>query len=160
MINTRDALMTFSEELTKKMISRGVTHRQVAFAARVTRESMSRYKNGVCFPRLWTMVLIADYLKCGVSELLGYSDGLSLSHEYNAARLYTNEDVFIDYFRDRLMQQMRIEHVNSEQLAEKSGLSLKDVKMYLSIHRWIPTVPEFLHICSALNCTPSDLLGY
>lgn len=42
----------------------------------------------------------------------------------------------------------------------KSGLSLKDVKMYLLIHGWIPIVPEFLQNCSALNCTPSELLGY
>lgn len=160
MIDTRDALATFSEELTRMMILRGVTHRQVALAARVTRESMSRYKNGVCFPHLWTMALIADYLKCSVSELLGYSDSLSLSHEYNAAKLYTNEDIFIDYFRDRLRQQMRIEHVSSEQLAEKSCLPLKDVEMYLSVHRWVPRVPEFLAICSALDCTPSELLGY
>lgn len=160
MIDARDALTIFSEELRHIMQDKNVTHRQVALAARVTRERMSRYKNGVCFPDLWTLVLIADYLKCSVSELLGYSDRLSLEHSYNAGKLYTNEDIFIDYFRDRLRQQMRIERINSEQLAERSEIPLKTIEMYLSVHRWIPHVPEFIAICSALDCTPSDLLGY
>lgn len=121
---------------------------------------MSRYKNGVCFPDLWTLVLIADYLKCSTSELLGYSDHLSLEHRYDAGELYTNEDIFIDYFRDRLRQQMRLEHISSEQLADRSEIPLKTIEMYLSVHRWIPSVPEFLRICSSLECTPSDLLGY
>ena len=160
MIDARDALAIFSEELQRIMQDRNVTHRQLALAARVTRERMSRYKNGVCFPDLWTLVLIADYLKCSVSELLGYSDRLSLEHNYNAGELYTNEDVFIDYFRDRLLQQMRLEHISAEQLSERSGLSLNNIEMYLSVHRWVPRVPDFLAICSALDCTPSDLLGY
>lgn len=38
MVDSRDALITFSEELQHTMRDRNVTHRQVAFAARVTRE--------------------------------------------------------------------------------------------------------------------------
>lgn len=160
MIDARDALTTFSEELQHIMQDKNVTYRQVALAVRVTRERMSRYKNGVCFPDLWTLVLIADYLKCSVSELLGYSDCLYSKHNYNAGELYTNEDIFIDYFRDRLLQQMRIERINSEQLAERSEIPLKAIEMYLPIHRWVPHVSDSLAICDALNCTPSELLGY
>lgn len=160
MTNSRDVLVTFSEELNRLMQDRNVTYRQVALAARVTRTQMSRYKSGACFPDLWTLVLIADCLKCSVSELLGYSDSLPMEHRFNASELYTNEDIFADYFRDRLQQRMRSEHVNSQQLSAKSGISINHIEMYVSVHRWVPRISEFLCICSALECTPSDLLGY
>ena len=160
MVDNRDILATFAENLNKRMEIKGITYRQVAFAAKVSKGSVVHYRLGNCFPKLWTLVLIADYLECGVGELLGYPSMLAIDHKYNATELYTNEDVFMDYFRDRLDQMMRIQHVSPEELADKSGCSVDTIDMYLSIHRWIPQVPDFLNLCDALDCTPSELLGY
>ena len=161
MIDTRDVLITFSEELNRRMEEKGVSYRQVAFAVRVARGSMIHYKSRYCFPKLWILVLIANYLECSVNELLGYPVCFSNSdRKYDAIELYPNEDVFIDYFRDRLRQQMRLEDVSSQQLAMKTGFKVDTIEMYLSVHRWIPQVPDFLVLCDALKCTPSDLLGY
>lgn len=160
MTNSRDVLITFSEELNKRMECNGVSYRQVAFAARVTKGSMIHYKSGRCFPELWALVLIADYLKCSVNELLGYPGCFGDEHNYNAAELYPNRDIFMDYFRDRLNRQMQLERISSQQLAIKTSFTIDTIERYLSIHRWVPQVPDLIKICDALDCTPSDLLGY
>lgn len=160
MTNSRDVLITFSEELSQRLVEKGVGYRQAALATRVSRENMFRYKSGYSFPKLWTLVLIADYLKCSVNELLGYPCYFGVEHKYDATELYPNESIFMDYFRDRLQQQMRLEHINSQQLAMKTGFTIDTIERYLSVHRWVPQMPDFLILCDALDCTPSDILGY
>ena len=150
MINIRNVLITFAEELNKKIEKKGVTYRQVAFAARVTKGSMVHYKSGNCFPELYTLILIADYLECSVNELLGYSDYLLLEHNNDLEDILQNEDTFSDYFLDRLIQCMKTRNVSAKKLFESTGIALNIIEMYLSIHRWIPRVPDFLLICDAL----------
>ena len=118
------------------------------------------YKSGNCCHELYTLILIADYLECSVNELLGYSDDLLLEHNNDLEDILQNEDTFSDYFRDRLIQCMKTRNVSAKKSSESTGIALNIIEMYLSIHRWIPRVPDFLLICDALECTPSDLLWY
>ena len=171
MVNSKNVLIIFSEILRTKMVEFNLSNRKLAIASRVTSEKISSYRTESCFPKLWTLVLIADFLECSVDELLGYSIcrhsnyghsnyGHSNAYEKYASDVFPNEDVFADYFRNRLLSMMNVKGMTSYELSLKSGCSENTIDMYLSVHRWTPQVPVFLNLCDALECTPSELLGY
>ena len=161
MVNSKSILITFSEVLRTKMADFNLSNRRLAIGSRVTSEKISGYRNAVCFPKIWTLVLIADYLECSVDELLGYSNfGHHNAYGKCASDVFQNEDVFADYFRNRLLSTMNVKGMTSYELSLKSRCSENTINMYLSVHRWTPQVPVFLNLCDALECTPSELLGY
>lgn len=163
MTNPRNTLMDFTQEFNERMDAKGVTYRQVAYAARVTKGSVAHYKLGNTFPEPWTLILIADYLECSVDELFGYSEPHIPKvgrRKVPAVEVFPNWDPFADYFRERLIKFMEERNMSSIDLAELSGISVRTIEMYLSVHRWTPKTPDLLRICDALDCTPSDLLGY
>ena len=161
MVNNKSVLVTFSEALRTKMAEFNLSNRRLAIASRVTSEKISSYRTEECFPKLWTLILIADFLECSVDELLGYSsfEHTDTYRKY-ASDVFQNEDVFADYFRNRMLSMMGIKGMTSHELSLKSGCSENTINMYLSVHRWTPQVPVFLNLCDALECTPSELLGY
>ena len=161
MVNSKNVLITFSEILRTKMAEFNLSNRKLAIASRVTSEKISSYRTESCFPKLWTLVLIADFLECSVDELFGYStfERPNTYRKY-ASEVFPNEDVFADYFRIRLLSMMGIKGMTSHELSLKSGCSENTIDMYLSVHRWTPQVPVFLNLCDALECTPSELLRY
>lgn len=157
----KEKLLDFSDELNKRMTDKGVTYRQVALAARVTRGSMIHYKSGNSFPELYTLVLMAEYLDCSVDDLLGYKSTYILGDaRIPATSRFRNKDEFADYIRIQLCYFMNVKAVNAEELSNHASISVKTIDMYLSVHRWVPRTVDFLHICEALKCTPSELLGY
>ena len=161
MVDIKAALRRFAIELDKLMDDNGVTYRQVALAARVTRGSMIHYKSGNAFPELYSLVLMADYLNCNVDDLLGYiPNHAEVGRRIEANDRFRNKDDFADYFRLRLYECMRENAVDANELARRASVSSNTIDMYLSVHRWLPRTSDFLHICDALNCTPSELLGY
>ena len=142
------------------MLERGVTYRQAALAVGVTKGAFVHYKSGICFPELFVLVRIANYLNCSVDELLGYISGRTMRLNKSMNDDFSDEDEFKDYFRERLIFMMTEKNLGVNELARKSRVSIDTIEMYLSIHRWVPCVIDFLYICDALDCTPSDLLGY
>lgn len=61
MVNSKNVLITFSEILRTKMAEFNLSNRKLAIASRVTSEKISSYRTESCFPKLWTLVLIADF---------------------------------------------------------------------------------------------------
>lgn len=160
MVNVRNVKIKFAEELKSRMLERGVTYRQAALAVGVTKGAFVHYKSGNCFPELFVLVRIANYLNCSVDELLGYISGRTMRLNKSMNDDFSDEDEFKDYFRERLISMMTEKNLGVNELARKSRVSIDTIEMYLSIHRWVPCVIDFLYICDALDCTPSDLLGY
>ena len=142
------------------MQERGVTYRQAALTVGVTKGAFVHYKSGNCFPELFVLIRIANYLNCLVDDLLGYISDLSTRLNKNIYDDFSNEDEFKDYFRKRLIFMMTDKNLGVNELARKTRISIETIEMYLSIHRWVPCVSDFLYICDALDCTPSELLGY
>lgn len=142
------------------MLERGVTYRQAALAVGVAKGAFVHYKSGNCFPELFVLVRIANYLNCSVDELLGYISGQTMRLNKSMNDDFSDEDEFKDYFRERLIFMMTEKNLGVNELARKSRVSIDTIEMYLSIHRWVPCVIDFLYICDALECTPSGLLGY
>ena len=142
------------------MLERGVAYRQAALAVGVTKGAFVHCKSGSCFPELFVLVRIANYLNCSVDELLGYISGRTMRLNKSMNDDFSDEYEFKDYFRERLIFMMTEKNLGVNELARKSRVSIDTIEMYLSIHRWVPCVIDFLYICDALECTPSGLLGY
>lgn len=77
MVNVRNVKIKFAEELNSRMQERGVTYRQAALTVGVTKGAFVHYKSGDCFPELFVLIRIANYLNCLVDDLLGYISDLS-----------------------------------------------------------------------------------
>ena len=163
MIDTRNVLMDFTNELRSRIEYNGLTYRQVAFEARITRTKMNEYKFGRTFPELWNLLLIADCLDCSIDELLGYSKtGFAelRNSKVRVINVMPNNDVFADFFRMRLERYMQNNRITVADLSKRSGFKESTLEMYLSVHRWVPRTADFIKLCDSLDCTPSNILGY
>lgn len=161
MIDTKIILNRFKEELNKRMLERGDKYKQVALFTRTSNHEMLEYLQGDSFPEIWSLVLIADYLGCSVDEMLGYSNSHATDcKKIPASNVFYSRNIFADYFREHLIKRMSDKHIDVNELAALSGITKTRIEMYVSVHRWVPSVPYFLRICDALDCTPTDLLGY
>lgn len=156
-LDTKDVLRVFANELNDRMESKGVEARQLTLAIRTSYINVYSYRTGKSFPDLYTLFLIAERLECTVDELLGYRSNIRRRPEIKG---YRSEEEFADYVRLRLVEHMKLRSVDPKELAKRTGISSSTIDMYLSVHRWVPRVPELLRICDALDCTPSELLGY
>lgn len=156
-VNTKDIMRVFATELNERMETKGVTVRQVSLATHVSRANIYSYRYGKTFPDLYSLVMFADYFNCSVDELLGYRSNVE---GCGVMDLAISEKEFADEFRDRLQEYMESKTCDVKELAERSGISANSIDMYLSVHRLVPRTVDFIRICSALECTPSELLGY
>ena len=162
MIDEKDVLYIFTSELRKRLQSSGMTYRELAFKARCVPSRVQMYLRGNNFPNLWTLVLMAESLGCCVDDLLGYKryTASNLLHTDSPFERFTNEFDFALYFKECLRNQMLKQNADQEKLAEFTGISERLIYQYLSPGYPMPHVAQVLTICSALDCTPSDLLGY
>lgn len=105
-------------------------------------------------PRLDSLILIAELFHCTVNELLGFElvDVKSRTEPFNPG---LDTQYVVNYFVRELL----------ERDFEWDEFQFNEHDMDVDFRRCIrnrrfPSTDAFLQICSALECTPSDLLGY
>lgn len=162
MIDARLILDWFSQELIERMEANNITHKQLALECRTRPYNIIGYIQGKNFPNPWTLVLICERLGCTVDDILGYEDSgfVPKRSKERAFTKYPHEDDFTPYLRNRLIQQMEKRKISAEDLAGESGVTLITINRYLCVHSGMPEMPNLLRICDALDCTPSELIGY
>lgn len=162
MVDTKLILQWFSTELIERMENVGITHRQLALESRTMPHNIIDYMRGQNFPNPWTLVLICERLGCTVDELLGYEDTGFIKdiHDARAFVEYPDEDSFTPYLRNRIVQRMKKMKMSAEELAQRSEITLTTIERYLCVHSGMPYTAYLLRICDALDCTPSELIGY
>lgn len=152
----------FVYELNERMRKLGVSPGDLAIRCRTRKYCIIDYMNGDSLPNLWTLALIAEYLDCIVNDLFGI-EGINDANgleEDNAFRKYTCEDSFAFLVRDRIQKQMLAQRMTNEMLAERTGFTLKSIERWLWLYPKLPQAMNLLRLADALDCTPSDLLGY
>jgi DNA-binding Xre family transcriptional regulator len=160
--NIKEMRNILSTEINARLSERGISYRELALYSRTSRNAVYQYIRGDSLPNLWTLSLMADYLNCTVNDLLRYGDvydnrNLDDRHAFNA---FIHEDDFAVYVRDRILNRMSILRMNQTDLVEYGGFTKESVDRWLWICPHLPKLMQFLRICEALDCTPSDLLGY
>lgn len=105
-------------------------------------------------PRLDSLILIAELFQCTVNELLGFKlvDVEPRTEPFNQG---LDTKYVVDYFVRELSK--RGFDLDKFRFNEY-GMDV-EFRRCIRTHRF-PSTDAFLQICDALECTPSDLLGY
>ena len=155
-LNTRE---WFGIELRERMADAKIKAADLCKFCDVTRAAMSQYIYGHSFPDLWRLVLIAERLNCSVNDLLGYAE---FDEEFarSASKTFPGENHFAEHLAIRIVRRMEQLGYDYESLANATGISLDTIDRYFG--RWpeLPRTDKFFKICEALDCTPSEPLGY
>ena len=103
---------------------------------------------------------MAELFNCTVNDLLGYryfrrvQNGLARSIPQAKIRIAKS-------MWNKIDDSLASKHINHIQLAERIGVSFKTLETWFKMpNEKYPKTIVFLRICDALDCTPSDLLGY
>lgn len=153
----------FAQEVKERMEDAGLAPHQMAYYCRVKHEQISGYLQGRPFPKTWNLILLAECLDCSVNDLLGF-DELEDINSYErllASKTYLGEYEFSEHFKNRLIRCMNEVDVSAEELKKRTGIGKKTIEEWFEETRFaLPNVLNLLRIADALDCTPSDLLGY
>lgn len=154
----------FIQELSERIEDEGLLIRDVANHCHISQDRMNNYMQGRALPNPYVLSIIADFLSCTVNDLLGYDefDDDELVG-FDPTTMFEGEDEFMIHIRNRLEERMVEEDMTIKELAEKSSSNSRTIKYWLGkLKRQSPLIrtSDLLRLADALNCTPSDLLGY
>lgn len=157
-------LQWFSDEVKERMRDKEVTIGEMSYHCKIRSALLGNYIQGKTFPNLWALILIADFLETTTNELLDFDEAQEDSLlMYDPFSIFDDEDEFAMHIRNRLENFMVNEHISIAELSEKSGFTRQTIRKWLGMNEKQPELPrtsDFLRVCDALDCTPSDLLGY
>ena len=162
MINDRRVIEYFSKELTRRMNTDGLKDRDISTYCCISEENLRGYRCGERLPNPWYLVMMSEFLECSVNDLLGfsYSDDYVDFESAKASRVFSSENQFELYLGRRIDSYMNKRRISINMLSMNSGISIDTIKHWLGKHPRLPRTTQLLRVCDALDCTPSDLLGY
>ena len=116
-------------------------------------------RSGERFPNPWQMTLLAEYFDCTVNELLGFQI-VEEPYRKSASRMFPGENHFAEYIANRIIQRTYEVDVTLEEMSSRTGIGADTIRQ--SLCRWpkLPKMAYLIAIADALDCTPSELLGY
>lgn len=163
MINKDKIMRTFGERFTEYMVEHNLRDIDMAKLLNMSSMNMPAYKNGARLTNPWYLVLIAEKFDCTVNDLLGFNRYRisSCAEREPASKIFSSINRYEIYFKNRLADMMKNRSVSISELARlvnKTEGTIRNV--WLGNQPVIPNVYSFLDVCDALDCTPSDLLGY
>ena len=163
MLNKNEVMKTFGKRFAQYMVEHNLRDVDMARLLNMSSMNIPAYKNGTRLPNPWYLVLIAEKFDCTVNDLLGY-DGYYIKNTYArapATEKFTSINRYEVYFRDRLAGMLRARDVSVSELAMLVNTKEDTVRnTWLGIRPRLPSINSILEICDALDCTPTDLLGY
>lgn len=148
----------FSEYVARCLDEREIRPWYAAYYCETYDSIFRKYMKGAGLPSPIKLIMLGELLECSVNDLLGY--------EYYATN--PRENLFDSgrdtrhvtaYFVDQVTQRMRALGLEVDAVAKQVEISTYTMKEYIE-HRKLPDTAILLRICDALNCTPSELLGY
>lgn len=163
MVIAKDVRKWYAEEVKERMEDAGLEPYRVAYLCRVKHENIYGYLQGKPFPRTWNLILLAECLDCSVNDLLGYDeiDDVEVYEKHLASKMYLDELDYASHFSRRLLRVMSEQSLLPEQIHDRTGIGLSALENWISERpEGLPSVLNLLRLSDALNCTPSDLLGY
>lgn len=163
MVDEKKVRDWFAQEVKERMEDAGLASYQIAYYCRVKHENIYGYLQGRPFPKLWNTILLAECLDCSVNDLLGYDeiDDVNVYERLLASTTYRDELDFSEHFAKRLVRMLDDNATLPKDLSKHTGIGLSAIEKWAGdVPVALPSVLNLLRICSALECTPSDLLGY
>lgn len=163
MIDEKGIRKWYAEEVKERMEDAGLQPYRIAYLCRVKHENIYGYLQGKPFPKVWNLILLAECLDCSVNDLLGYDEvgDITVYERYLASKTYLDELEYAEHFSKRLLRNMEEQSLLPEQIHKRTGITLSTIEQWISEKPpALPSVMNLLRLADALDCTPSDLLGY
>lgn len=164
MIDVEEIRYWFADELRERMEDEELRVCDVARNCQISQDRLNNYLHGRSLPNPFIVATLADYLACTVNNLLDFDeadDDVLVGCE--PMEMFEDEDEFMSHIRIRLEQCITNEDISLKDLSEKTGFNQHTIKYWLGKLKRQPTLirtSDLLRLADALNCTPSDLLGY
>lgn len=159
MVDIIDIRDSFGRRLRMLMAEEKVRSSDVARYCQMSVNTVYDCRNGVRLPNPWQMVLLAEYFDCSVNELLGFQVVEDINRT-RASRMFPGENHFAEYVANRIIQRTYEKDITIEEISQCTGIGANTIRQ--SLCRWpkLPKMAYVIFIADALDCTPSDLLGY
>lgn len=163
MLNIDEVKAWYVAEVNERMEDAGLAPNQIAHLCQLKYEAVYGYLQAKPFPKVWNLILLAECLDCSVNDLLGYDelDDVDVYEKRLASKLYFGELEYAIHFSRRLLRIMEERSLMPEQMRDRTGIGIAKIRDWISDRpESLPSVLNLLRLADALNCTPSDLLGY
>lgn len=162
MIHERDVTSYCSEQLNERIKRKGIQKWYMAYFCDIESYLLKKCLDGERLPNPWQLILMAEVLECTVNDLLGYGY-YEKNSTLQASGICCGQRHIIRHVSDEIKNRMHQLHISVDEMADMTEVSTYTVNSWIS-----ETADSFakkstftlLTICSALECTPSDLLGY
>lgn len=153
----------FAAELKEKMIEYNLRSYHLTALCKMSEDEVQKCLKGTALPGLFSLVLLADRFECTVNDLLGYDEveDLDVYEHYSASSMFFAKSQYAVCLSDRVHRHLEYRDISIPDLAAKLDVAAATIRHWFAkTHPTLPGAEKFLNICDALNCTPSDLLGY
>lgn len=158
MINEREVMEYFSSYAAKRMEELDLRPWYVAYYSETSETTFRNYMKCVRLPRPSVLIMMAELFGCTVNELLGY-EKVSVPRKIRPFDSGLDTRNLSEHFFSEVARRMVRKRITLDDLATYTCVTAPTLDNYF---KWnsLPDTSMILHICSALDCTPSDLLGY
>lgn len=152
----------FAEELSRRMQERGLKKWYVAYYCEISEFTLNKCLCGERWPNPWQLILMGELMGCSVNSLLGFRCCKNYSTvSENASSIPQAEMKIAGNFWKRVITRMNEINITNYDLANRMKISIYTVNNWLRKSNSIfPKTSQLILIADALECTPSDLLGY
>lgn len=162
MINMKDVRACFAEELRTRMEDEGLEISDISEYCNLSQDKVKFCLQLGSLPDPWTLIFMADCLWCTVNDLLGYGvpkDPAELL-TCQVSSFFSDKREYATCFSSKLRRHMNEKGLSVEDLSCRADVNIRALRQWISTNPSLPKTPDLLCICDALDCTPSDLLGY
>ena len=152
----------FSREVKTRMEELNLRPYHMSYFCQIKHNSVYGYLNGTLLPNPFSLVLMAEHLECCTDELLGYEPCADddVFEPFRASKMFANRKEYAHCLGDRLRGYMVNHDITPDELARMADISVEVIKRWTSERPTLPRMNELLKVIDALDCKPSELLGY
>ena len=148
----------FSEYVTYAMEERDIRPWYVAYYSEMQDSAFRKCLKAARLPNITSLIMMAELFECTVNDLLGY-EHVHIEFGDHIFDSGLDSKRVGEYFSHQLERYMANRKVSVSELAKACECTDSTIVKYMC-ENVIPDTSILLQICSALDCTPSELLGY
>lgn len=158
MVNEEQVKNNFIEYANKKIKELDIPSWYVGYYSEVCDGTYREYMKGARLPRPAALIMMAELFECTVNDLLGYRH---TPVPMRKSKFSPGLDVrpLSDYFYSQVARRMIRKRISLDDLSISVGVTPQTLDGYFK-NTFLLDTSMILRICDALDCTPSELLGY
>lgn len=162
MVDETQILDYFAIQLVERMRNRGIKLWYMAYYCEIEECALRKCLKGERLPNPWNLILMAEVLNCTINDLLGY-EYFRKDDKPQAGSIFQGQKQIVQHVSNEILERMGRMNISYDELANRVGVSVYTIKAWLSQNAdsfYKKSTFTILRICDALDCTPSDILGY